>query len=37
VHRIDLDVLLFYGSLLLSVAAVVLFLFLMRRPLDPQG
>jgi hypothetical protein len=26
---------LFYGSLVLSLAAVVLFLFLMRRPADP--
>lgn len=30
--RLDLDVVLFYGSLGLALAAVVLFLFLLRRP-----
>jgi hypothetical protein len=32
VPRFGLDVALFYGSLGISAAAVVLFLFLMRRP-----
>jgi hypothetical protein len=32
---VELDVVFFYGSLVLSLAAVVLFLFLIRRPADP--
>jgi hypothetical protein len=37
VARLALDVVLFYGSLLLALAALVLFLVLMRRPEDPEG
>jgi hypothetical protein len=35
--RLALDVVLFYGSLLLSLAAVVLFLWLMRDARGPRG
>jgi hypothetical protein len=37
VPGLQLDVILFYGSLLLSLAAVVLFLALMRRKEPPKG
>jgi hypothetical protein len=36
VPRISLDVVLFWGSLIVALAAVVLFVFLMRRPDEPR-
>jgi hypothetical protein len=37
VPRLDLDVVLFYGSLGIALAAVALFLYLLRRPRRGPG